>query len=122
MQRRVKEWSKGKKWEFVSDELLVYAIVDNREQLYYIERSPHFETTLKYLPEGTPVQLRHVNRFPKFWKRHMYDLRETGIPIIRYSAYQLAEKQKEIWKFTGIMGGVFAALAVVGWIGHSRRK
>jgi len=119
---RVKKWQKGGKLDIIQDELMIYAIVKNREQLYYMEHKSYFENSLKNLPEGTPVQLRYVRRLPKFWKRHIYDLREGGIPIIRYSAAQLHQKQKEIWKFTGIMAGVFLALAVVGWIGHPRQK
>ena len=119
---RVKKWNKGNKFDIIQDELLIYVIVKNREQLYYMEHKSYFENSLKNLPSGTPVQLRYVRRFPKIWKRHIYDLREGGIPVIRYSAYQLKEKQKEIWKFTGIMTGVFLALAVDGWIGHPRRN
>jgi len=119
---RVKKWQKGGKLDIISDELMIYAVVKNREQLYYMEHKSYFENSLKNLPSGTPVQLRYVRRFPKIWKRHIYDLREAGIPIIRYSAAQLHQKQKEIWKFTGIMAGIFLALAVVGWIGKPRRK
>ena len=119
---RVKEWSKGRKWDFVSDELLVYSIVKNREQLYYIERSPHFESTLKYLPEGTPVQLRYVRSFPKFWKRHLYDLRSNGVTIMSYSPGYLIEKQKDIWKVTGIMAGVYLILVVLGIINKPRPR
>ena len=119
---RVKKWEKGSKLDVIQDELMVYAIVKNREQLYYMEHKSYFENSLKNLPQGTPVQLRYVRRFPKLWKRHLYDLREGGIPIIRYSAAQLFQKQREIWKFTGIMGGVFLILAVLGWIGHPRQK
>ena len=119
---RVKEWSKGRKWDIVSDELLVYAIVKNREQLYYIERFPHFESTLKYLPEGTPVQLRYVRSFPKFWKRHLYDMRSSGISIMSYSPAYLIQKQKEIWKVTGIMGGVYLILVILGFINKPRPK
>ena len=119
---RVKKWQKGGKLDIIQNELMIYAVVKNREQLYYMEHKTYFENALKSLPTGTPVQLRYVRRFPKFWKRHIYDLREGGIPIIRYSAAQLYQKQKEIWKFTGIMAGIFLALAVVGWIGHPRQK
>lgn len=119
---RVKEWSKGRKLDFVSDELLVYAIVKNREQLYYIEHSPHFESTLNYLPEGTAVQLRYVRSFPKFWKRHLYDLRSSGISIMSYSPGYLIQKQKEIWKFTGIMAGVYLILVVLGIINKPRQR
>jgi len=119
---RVKKWQKGGKLDIIQNELMVYAIVKNREQLYYMEHKSYFENSLKNLPEGTPVQLRYVRRFPKIWKRHLYDLREGGIPIIRYSAAQLHQKQREIWKFSGIMAGVFLILAVVGKIGHPRQK
>ncbi len=119
---RVKKWQKGSKLDIIQDELMIYAIVENREQLYYMEYKAYFENSLKNLPPGTPVQLRYARRFPKIWKRHIYDLREGGIPIIRYSSAQLFQKQREIWKFTGIMGGVFLILAVVGKIGHPRPK
>lgn len=119
---RIKKWEKGGKLDFISDELMIYAVVKNREQLYYMEHKSYFENTLKNLPAGTPVQLRYVRRFPKFWKRHIYDLRESGIPIIRYSAAVLHQKQREIWKFTGIMGGVFLILSAVGWVGRPRKK
>jgi hypothetical protein len=119
---RVKKWEKGTRMDIIQDELMIYAIVKNREQLYYMEHKTYFENALKTLPEGTPVQLRYVRRFPKFWKRHIYDLRQGGIPIIRYSSAQLERKQKEIWKFTGIMSGVFLILAALGWVGRPRRK
>ncbi len=119
---RVKTWEKGSKFDVIRDELMIYAIVKNREQLYYMEHKSYFENSLKNLPQGTPVQLRYVRRFPKVWKRHIYDLREGGIPIVRYSAAQLVQKQREIWRFTGIMSGIFLALAGVGWIGRPRQK
>lgn len=119
---RVKKWDKGGKLDVIPNELLIYAIVKNREQLYYMEHKSYFENSLKNLPAGTPVQLRYVRRFPKFWKRHIYDLREGGIPIVRYSAAQLFQKQRGIWKFTGIMGGIFLALAAVGMIGQPRQR
>jgi len=119
---RVKKWDKGGKLDVIPNELLIYAIVKNREQLYYMEHKSYFENSLKNLPAGTPVQLRYVRRFPKFWKRHIYDLREGGIPIVRYSAAQLFQKQREIWKFTGIMGGIFLVLGAVGMIGQPRRR
>ena len=119
---RVKKWQKGGKLDIIQDELMIYAIVKNREQLYYMEYKSYFENSLKNLPEGTPVQLRYVRRFPKVWKRHIYDLRQGGIPIVRYSAAQLFQKQREIWKFTGIMGGIFLILAVLGRIGHPPQK
>jgi len=119
---RVKKWAKGGKLDVIEDELLVYAIVKNREQLYYMEHKSYFENTLKNLPQGTSVQLRSARRFPKFWKRHLYDMREGGIPVIRYSAGQLIQKQRAIWKFTGIMGGVYLVLVALGFINKSRAR
>jgi hypothetical protein len=113
---RVKKWDKGGKLDLLKDELLVYAVVKNREQLYYMDYKPHFEQTLKSLAPGTPLQLRYANRFPKFWKRHLYDLRNSGIPVLGYSPGHMITKQKEIWKFTGIMAGAFLFLAVLGFV------
>lgn len=119
---RVKKWSKGSKIDFIKDELMVYAIVKNREQLYYMEYKLHFEQTLKSLPKGTPLQLRYASRVPKFWKRHLYDLRSTGISVLSYSTGHMATKQREIWKFTGIMVGIFLFLAGLGLINKPRTK
>ncbi len=119
---RVKKWKTPGKLDLIHDELLVYAIVDNRERLYYMNYKPHFEATLKSLPAGTPVQLRYVNRFPKFWKKHMYDLRNSGIPVLSYSAAYLITEQREIWKFTGIMGGVYLIFVVLGLLNKPKRS
>ncbi len=119
---RVKKWTKGSKLDVIEDELLIYAIVKNREQLYYMEHKHHFENSLKNLPQGTPVQLRYARRFPKFWKRHLYDMREGGIPIVRYSAAQLFQKQRAIWKFSGIMGGVYLVLVALGFINKLQER
>jgi hypothetical protein len=119
---RVKKWTKGSKLDVINDELLIYVIVKNREQLYYMEHKSYFENTLKYLPAGTPVQVRYKRGFPKIWKRHLYSMRENGIPIIRYSAAQIHQKQREIWKFTGIMGGVYLVFVVLGLINKPRQK
>lgn len=119
---RVKTWGKRRNLnKLLNDELLVYAIVDNREKLYYIEYKPNFEYTLKNLPQGTPVQLRYVTRFPKFWKRNLYDLRVDGQSIMGYSSFFLAQKQKEIWKITGVMGGIYLLLVIVGLLNRPRR-
>lgn len=118
----VKEWDKGGKLDIMPNELKIYSVVDNRERLYYMEHKNYFENALKMLPQNTPVQLRYVRRFPKFWRRQLYELRQEGIPIIRFSGGQLTMKQKEIWKFSGIMGGIFLGLAVVGWLGRPRTR
>ncbi len=118
---RIKKWSRGK-LDFVSDQLLVYAVVENREQLYYMEYQPHFEATLNAMPEYTPVQMRYVRRFPKFWKRELYDMRIEGRSTMSYSAYYLLQKQKDIWKITGILVGIFLFLAALGFINKPRAK
>jgi hypothetical protein len=119
---RVKKWNKGGRLDIVQDELLVYAVVDNREQLYYMDYTPNFEITLKNMPEMMPIQLRYVHRVPKFWKRHLYDIRSEGRSIMAYSSYYLQQKQKEIWKTTGIMGGVYAVLVVLGLLNKPRKR
>jgi len=119
---RVKKWSQGGRFDLLRDELLVYAVVKNREQLYYMEHKPHFEHALKTMQPGTSVQLRYAKAFPKFWKRHLYELRIGGRSVLRYSAPQLAEMQRETWKFTGIMGGIFLFLALLGFIGKPRLR
>ncbi len=119
---RVKKWNKGGKLDFIQDELLVYAIVDNREQLYYMEYKPNFEATLKSMPELMPVQMRYVTRFPKFWKRQLYDIRTEGRSVMALSSYYLQQKQEEIWKTTWIMGGVYAVLVVLGLLNRPRIK
>ncbi len=117
---RVKEWNQLGKLDVLQDELLIYAIVKNREQLYYMEYAPSFAATLSSLPEGTPVQLRYVRSFPKFWKRQLYDLRIGGQSALRFSQYSLLQKQKEIWKITGIMVGIFIFLVLIGLINKPR--
>lgn len=119
---RVKKWTQGKKVEFLKDELMVYAVVKNREQIYYIDYKPQFEATLKQLPKGTPLQLRYVNRVPKFWKRHLYDLRSSGTSVLSYSPAYLITHQREIWKFTGIMAGIYLFLIVIGFIKKPGRR
>lgn len=119
---RVKQWSNGSRLDFIPDELLVYAVVDNREQLYYMEHQPHFEATLRSIPELMPLQLRYVHRFPKFWKRQLYEIRTAGRPLLAFSSYYRQQKQQEIWKTTGIMGGIYAVLVVLGIISKPRSR
>ena len=119
---RIKKWNNNTQLDLLTDELLIYAIIKNREQLYYLDYKPQFEIALKNLPEGTPVQLRYVNRFPKVWKRTLYDLRVGGVPALPYSTYSLKEKQEKIWKFTGAMAGIYAFLLVLGLINKPRPK
>jgi len=119
---RVKKWNNGKKWDLIQDELLIYAVVKNREQIYYMEYKPHFEATLKNLPELTPLQLRYVRSFPKVWKRQLYEVRTDGRPIIAYSSYYLQQKQEEVWKITGVMAGIYAVLVILGLLNRPRRR
>jgi hypothetical protein len=131
---RVKKWSRNGKLDLLKDQILVYAVVDNREQLYYIDYKPYFEATLKIdykpyfeatlktLPEGTPLQLRYAKALPKMWKKHTYDIRSSGVTVLGYSPAQLILMQREINKFSMIMGGIFAGLVVVGFLNKPRRK
>lgn len=115
---KVKNWQKGSKLDVIKDELMIYAVVDNREQLYYMDYNFNFANSLKNLPPGVNVQMRYVRRFPKYWKRHLYNLRTDGISRLSYNNYQLQTKQKEILKFTGIMAGIYLILAVAGFVGR----
>jgi hypothetical protein len=119
---RVKKWDNGKTFGLLKDEIMVYAIVRNRERLYYIQYQPHLEQVFKDLQKGSPVQLRYVKRFPKFWKKNLYDLRVNGLTMARYSAHQIKSKQEDVWKFTGIMGGVYLFLVILGLINKPRRR
>jgi len=119
---RVKTWPKNDRVDLLTDELLIYAVVKDREKLYYMEHKPQFETALKNIPEGTPLQLRYVHRFPKVWKRSLYDIRVNGVSRMQYSTYTLKEKQQTIWKFTGIMAGIYAFLVILGLINSPRPK
>ena len=119
---KVREWGKGGKLNPLKDELLVYVYVRNREQFFYIERTPLFEYTLKSLQPGTRVELGYVRRFPKLWKKELYELKLGRMPVIRYSPFQLKKKQAFIWKYTGIMTGVFILLASLGLINKPRTR
>ena len=119
---RVKKWDKGGKLDFIKDELLIYAIVNNRERHYYMEYKPYFENTLKNLPEGSPIQVRYKNGFPKVWKKSVYSLNQNGIPFMSYSAAQKLQKQRATWKLTGIMAGIYAGLLVLGFINKPKRR
>jgi hypothetical protein len=113
---RVRKLSQGGKLGFLEDQLMIYAVVKNRERIYYMEYMPGFESALKRLPKGTPISILWARRFPKVWKNHIYEIQESRRPILRYSSFHLQEKQAEIWKFTGVIGGVFLILMVLGLI------
>lgn len=118
---RVKKRKPVQRVGLLKDEVLIYALVEGRERLYYMDYKPQFELTLKNVQTGTPLQLRYDNRFPKFWKKKIYDLRSSGLSILSYSPGQLIHQQRGIWKFTGIMGGVFLFLLVIRLIRKPRR-
>lgn len=119
---RVKKWDQGGKLDLIKDELLIYAIVGNRERHYYMEYKSYFEATLKNLPVGTPIQVRYKNGFPKVWKKTAFSLNRGGIPFMSYSAAQLVQKQRGIWKLSGIMTGVFLFLVALGFLNKPARK
>ena len=119
---RVKHWNKGGKFDLLQDELLIYAVVKNRELLYYMEYKPHIAARLQSLPAETPVQLRYVRSFPKFWKRQLYDLRVSDQSFVSFSPYYLIEKQKEVWKISGIMAGIYLLLVVLGFVNKPRLR
>jgi len=111
---RVKEWGNKGKLNLLQDEILIYARVKGHERLYYMDRKPYFEMRLKTLESGTPIQLRYSKRFPKIWKKSVYDLRVGASSALSYSPGQLKDKQRKNWKFTGIMAGAFCAPYAVG--------
>jgi len=117
---RVRKWSKNGKLDLLKDQILVYAVVKNREQIYYMDHSLYFEAALKGMEAGTPIQLRYSRRAPKIWKRHCYDIRSYGSSMLRYSPGQLIQRQRQINKFSMIMGGVYLALVVLGIINRPR--
>jgi hypothetical protein len=119
---RVKELNRGGKLHLLKDELIIYARIKDREEFFYIERTPYFEATLKNLQPGDPLDLRFSKGFPKVWKRNLYDVRVGGNSILRYSPQHLAEKQKFIWKFTGSIAGAFFLLTILGMINKPRRR
>lgn len=119
---KVKEWSQGGKLNLLKDEIIIYAIVKDREEFYYLEHTPYFEQALKNMNKGTRVTLRYAKRFPKVWKRQLYDIRIDGNSVMWFSPGQLAAKQKYIWKFTGIMAGAFLLLAFLGTISKPRTR
>ncbi len=100
----------------LEDEILLHAVVDGREQFYYLDSLPGFELLLKGLSQGTPIQLRYAGGFPKVWKRKIYEIRVEGKRRIGYTPKQLAEKQKELWLFTGIWMVAFVVIFCVGLI------
>ena len=119
---RVKKWDQGGKLDLIKDEILVYAIVNNRERHYYLAHKPYFEATLKNLPEGTPIQIRYKNGFPKIWKKSVYSLNKGGIPFLRFSSAQMLQQQRATWKLSGIMVGVYLFLVGLGFINKPKRK
>jgi hypothetical protein len=119
---RMKEWRKVGNLNLMPNELLIYASMKEQEQVYYLEYKDHFEAILQALPEGTPIQMRYVNGFPKIWKRQLYDLQISGNSILSFSSQSLEEKQKEIWKTTAIIGGVYLLLVGLGLLNKPSAK
>ena len=120
---RVKQWGgKVGRVDLMKDELLVYAHIKGREQLFYVERKPHFEAVLGSLNSGSSIQIRYFKGFPKIWKKELYELQVDGYAAIRYSPVLLKEKQIKVLKFSGIMVGIFLFLAALGFVNKPRRK
>lgn len=119
---RVRKAIKDGDLDLMKDKILIYAHIKNREQFYYLDHSPYFEAMLNKLEPGTKIQLRYAKSFPKVWQRTLYDVRIDGVPVMRYSSFQLKEKQEFIWKFTGIIGGIFLLLSVLGFVARPRIK
>jgi len=118
----VKEWSQGGKFNLLKDQILIYAHVKDHEEFYYLDYTPYFEQALRNIQPGTRIQLRYAQRFPKVWKKQLYDVKVDGRSVMWFNPAQLKEKQKFVWKFSGIMAGAFALLAVLGMINKPRRK
>ena len=66
--------------------------------------------------------MHYAQSFPKFWKKELYELRVDGVPAIRYSSAQLRLKQKEVYKISGIFGGIFLILSLLGAVTKPREK
>jgi hypothetical protein len=119
---RVKEWKGDGKIDILKDKILVYAYIKGNEKFYYIDRTGYFEAALKNIEQGATVELRYSKSFPKVWQRSLQEVRVDGVPVLRYSGAYLIEKQKFIWKFSGIMIGMFLLLSALGSINKPRRK
>lgn len=119
---RVKEWKGDGKIDILKDKILVYAYIKGREQFYYIDGTGYFEAALKNIEPGARVELRYSKSFPKVWQRSLQEVRVDGMPVLRYSGAYLNEKQTFIWKFSGIMFGMFMLLSGLGLVNKPRRK
>ncbi len=120
---RAKEWT-GEigKVDLLEDELMVYGRIRDREQLFYIKHYPAFKANLDTLTPGDSVKFRYAKRFPKFWKKELYEMHASGYPILRYSSGLLSQKQRDIFKFSGIMTGIFVFLSLLSFINKPRQK
>ena len=106
----------------LKDELIIYAVVQNKQQLYYMDYTPQSEWALESLEQGVPVQLRYANGFPKVWKPYLYEVHSQGVPVVSYSSFDRAARQKEVWKVTGMIGGAFIILFLVGLIKKPKKR
>lgn len=118
---RVKEWRGDGKWDLVKDRIIIYGHADQAEEFFYLEHQPHFEQLLKNLEPGTAVRIGYAQSFPKVWQRTVYEVEVDGMPIVRYSGEQLKARQVFVWKFTGIICGVFVLFSALGFLNKPRR-
>ena len=119
---RVKEWKGDGKWDLVKDKILIYAHSNHSEKFYYIDHTPYFAASLNNLEPGQEITVHYAQAFPKIWQRTVYEVQSGGLPVLRYSGLQLKAKQEFIWKFTGIIGGIFALLLLLGTIAKPKNK
>lgn len=105
------------------DELVIHAVVEGyKELLYYIDNRPGFEARLNQIEAATPVELYYANRFPKIWKRKLYEMRINDQLIVGFSPVQLEAMQKRVWILTGGMGVIYLVLMLFGAIVLRPRK
>jgi len=113
---RIKEWKGDGKLDLVKDKIIIYAHSDHAEEFYYLEYKPHFVAAMNNLQAGETITLKYSQGFPKIWQRTLYEIEQGGLPVLRYSEVDLNQKQTFIWKFTGIMGGVFLILCLLSFL------
>lgn len=119
---RIKEWKGDGKYDLIKDKIIIYGHSKNAEEFYYLEYKPHYEQALKGLAPGTPVSIRYSKGFPKVWQRTVYEIQSGDLPILRFSGAMLKERQAFNWKFSGIMGGAFLLLSLLGFLNKPKSK
>lgn len=119
---RIKEWKGDGKLDLVKDKIIIYAHSDHAEDFYYLEYKPHFVAALMNLQPGETITLKYSQGFPKVWQRTVYEVERGGLPVLRFSGFELKQKQAFVWKFTGIMGAAFLVLSLLGFLNKPKSK